>query len=133
MTRASRMIILQEWDIDTHIPNTHYVVVRGDLPRGTGAAMLVHAAALSSVGTQPNTHVVVLEAPSKTALEKLEKSLTFEQVEHVAFREPDPPWNGQLMSVGINPVNDRRRVRRFFKQFKLLGENHEKLSMEERP
>jgi len=84
--------------------------------------MLVHAAALSSEGITPNTHVVVLCSKSIKDLERLKLILRNEDIPHAAFHEPDPPWNGQLMSVGIHPVSDRRLVRRYLKRFKLLGE-----------
>lgn len=83
--------------------------------------MAIHAAAESAKGTCPGTHVVALSAEGEAELLRLEQRLTFEQIPHSAFREPDVPWNGALMAVGIEPVEDRRMVRRFLKGFSLLG------------
>ena len=82
--------------------------------------MIAHAAALSSLGTVSDTHVVVLESPDESSLEKLERTLIREKIEHTVFREPDAPWNNARMAVGINPIIDRREVRRFLKSFNLL-------------
>jgi len=84
-------------------------------------AMLVHAAAESARGTKPGTFAVVLSSPDEAALKDLEYRLKCATIPHSAFREPDPPFNGQLMSIGIEPVEDRRMIRKFLKGFKLLG------------
>jgi hypothetical protein len=94
-------------------------------------AMIAHAAAESSKGTVSGTHVVVLSSKDVGALHKLEQRLITAEISHSAFREPDPPYNGALMSIGIEPVRDRRMVRRFLAGFSLLGEDHAKL--ERRP
>jgi hypothetical protein len=82
--------------------------------------MIAHAAALSAAGTTSHTHVVILQAPSEQDLLELESTLAFEQVPFAAFREPDAPYNNQLMSVGILPC-DRRIVRRLLKGFPLFS------------
>lgn len=88
--------------------------------------MIIHAAGESAVNVTPGTYAVALSACNERQLLKLEERLTWEQVPHAAFREPDPPWNGSLMAVGIEPVDNRRVVQRFLKGFYLIGENHEK-------
>ena len=97
------------------------MIVRYDVPLGIMGAMLVHAAAESSKGTIPGTYAVVLSATDESALLKLEERLGWEQILHSAFREPDEPYNGALMAIGINPVENRRMVRKLLKGFKLLG------------
>jgi hypothetical protein len=84
--------------------------------------MIVHAAAQSAKGTTPNTYAVVLAAPGEAALLALEQKLSRAHVPHAAFRETDPPYSGALMSIGIEPVEDRCMVRRFLRDFKLLEE-----------
>jgi len=84
--------------------------------------MLVHAAANSHTGTAPDTRAVVLTTPSENGLLCLERRLLFEGINHHAFREPDPPYNGQLMAIGIAPANDSRIVRPLLKGFSLLGD-----------
>jgi len=83
--------------------------------------MILHAAAESSSGTVPGTFAVALSAPNEESLLELETKLAWAQIHHSAFREPDPPHNGALMAIGINPVGDRRMVRRFLKGFPLVG------------
>jgi len=83
--------------------------------------MTIHAAAESASGTVPGTFAVALSAPNEESLEQLEQKLIFAQIAHSAFREPDPPYNGALMAIGINPVEDRRIVRRFLKGLPLVG------------
>ncbi len=84
--------------------------------------MLIHASAESSNGTVPGTYAIALSAESEEALSRLEQKLIWAGVPHSAFREPDAPYYGALMSIGIEPVEDRRMVRRFLKGFPLLGE-----------
>jgi hypothetical protein len=95
------------------------VIVRRDLPTGTLAAMVVHAAANSAAGTTPHTHAVVLEA-DEAQLTNLAKQLTQANIPHHTFRESDPPYTNTIMSIGIEPVIDRRMVRRFLRGLSLL-------------
>jgi hypothetical protein len=82
--------------------------------------MLVHAAAESAHGTARGTRAVVLGAPNESSLRALSQSLSRESIPHAAFCESELPYAGQLMSVGIEPVQDRRIVRRFLKGFSLV-------------
>lgn len=82
--------------------------------------MLIHAAANSATGTTDHTYAVALTAKDEQALIELDKTLSWQEIPHCAFRDPD--WENQLMSVGIFP-NDRRVVRRYLKHFSLIGEN----------
>lgn len=87
---------------------THYCVIRRDLPLGVLGAQLVHAAGESSPGGLPvGTIAVALAARDESHLEELERKLIERQIPHRAIREPDSPWNGALMSIGIEPVTDR--------------------------
>lgn len=89
----------------------HYCIVRGDLPPGVLAAQLTHAAgesfyAFADFDTSSDvsgTIAVVLEVPDETALIALEATLKRDDVYHVTIREPDAPWNGQLMAIGVMP------------------------------
>lgn len=146
-------------------PYWHYCVVREDLPLGTLAAMLVHAAGESAMraenwclepddhgcevcrhdyqrgygwnydegcgncggyGLLPDApiHAVVLAAKDEAALLEVEMRLTLAEIHHRSFREPDPPWDGALMAVGIEPTRDRATLRRVLGKLKLLGEQH---------
>lgn len=90
---------------DLHDPLTHYVVVRSDLPLGVLAAQIVHAAGESSPGNLPEaTRAVVLTVAGEEALERLFARLARAQVAYRAIREPEAPWNGALMAIGVVPA-----------------------------
>lgn len=90
---------------------THYCIVRADLPKGVLAAQLVHAAGESSPGDlSETTFAVVLAASDRAHLENIEKALCSREIPHKSIREPDSPWNGALMAIGICPIEDRSIV-----------------------
>lgn len=99
----------------------HYVVVREDLPLGVIAAQLVHAAGESSPGDlKSGTYAVVLAARSEAHLLELAACLRQAHVPHVLVEEPDPPWNGATMAIGIVPTTDRKRVQQVLGRLPLL-------------
>ena len=83
--------------------------------------MIIHASAESSRGTTPGTFAVALAANGERDLLRLEERLVAADIPHSAFREPDAPYYGALMAVGIEPVIDRKQVKRFVGRFSLLG------------
>jgi len=102
-------------------PTTHYVVVREDLPRGVLAAQIVHAAGESSPGDLPDdTRAVVLAARNESHLADLESQMIRDGIPHRAIREPDPPWGGQLMAVGVVPTSDRNTIKHITGSLRLL-------------
>jgi len=99
---------------------THYVIVRKDLPRGIQSAMLVHAAGESSPGNlAEGTYAVVLEVPDESALRAVKARLSLAQVALVPVYEPDAPFDGQLMALGLVPVR-KEDVRRHLSSIPLL-------------
>jgi hypothetical protein len=85
------------------------------------AAQLTHAAGESVRAPLPaGTHAVVLAALDEAALARLEERLALAGIAHVAIREPDPPWSGALMALGLEPTHDRARVRRALGRLPLL-------------
>jgi hypothetical protein len=117
----------------------HYIIARRDLrpPRrfgnrlGVTSAQITHAAGESFaqfasltrhayVGSLiGNTTAIVLRVPDERALRLVERRLLKHDIQHVAVREPDPPWNGQLMTIGLWPMR-RDAVPTFFSKLKLL-------------
>lgn len=91
----------------------HYCIVRRDLPIGVIAAQLVHAAGESAqlIEVPPHTHAVVLSVPDEEHLLHYEKKLIRAGVQFSAIREPDAPWNGQLMTIGIRP-QPRKKIKK---------------------
>jgi hypothetical protein len=96
------------------------VVVRKDIPRGVQSAMLVHAAGESSPGGLPqDTHAVVLTAPDEGALLCVAARLKLVGIRLAEVREPDAPWNNQLMAIGVIPAR-REVVGRYVSSLPLL-------------
>jgi peptidyl-tRNA hydrolase len=94
----------------------HYIVVRRDLPVGVIAAQVTHAAGESFArylhnetiwrrpfGTPHGTIAVVLEARNSQHLHAVVRRLRQAKVPFEAIREPDAPWDGALMALGVWP------------------------------
>jgi len=47
---------------------------------------------------------VVLSAPSEAALLRAHRELTDAQLPHVLIREPDEPYCGAAMAIGLTPM-----------------------------
>jgi hypothetical protein len=74
---------------------------------GTIVAQTIHAAGESSPGGKflpPDTRAIALAVPDEQALLRLEDDLKNAGIKFRAIREPDAPWNGALMAIGITPV-----------------------------
>ncbi len=99
----------------------HYCIVRKDLPFGVALAQTVHAAGESAqeVKVPPNTCAVVLAVPDETALLAVEKRLQEALIDGVtSIREPDEPYCGQLMTIGIKPQS-RGKIRKLLSNLPL--------------
>lgn len=107
---------------------THYIIVRRDLPFGVTMAMVAHAAGESaywfsrgssvkehlldkqevggsspSLGAISDATVVVLGARNESRLIRLRNDLASANIMHVAIRETDGVYAGQLMAIGLWP------------------------------
>lgn len=99
----------------------HYVVVRSDLPHGVQVAQTIHAAGESCDGPLPSgTYAIALSVPDEPSLRELARRLWDSEVPHKVIEEPDSPYNGQAMALGIFPTTDRERVRRLTSSLKLV-------------
>jgi len=65
-------------------------------------------------------HAVVLAVADEAQLLELDAVLDAARVSHRLVLEPDAPWNGQAMALGIEPTRDRAELRPFLKKLKLL-------------
>src|SRR4051812_44245768 len=100
----------------------HYLLIRRDLPFGVTLAQLAHAAANSMEewikeesfvdddahyidfpATYGGMTVVVLGVRDRVALKNWEMRLKRKKIPMTTVHEPDEPWNGQLMAIGIWP------------------------------
>ena len=99
--------------------------MRADVPHGVQCAQLIHAAGSSSPGDLPEgTVAVALAVANEEALVRLELRLQDRGVPHKAVREPDPPYNGALLAIGVFP-GPRSVLRRFFRGLSLIGVSDE--------
>ncbi|HEX7840628.1 MAG TPA: hypothetical protein VF469_24280 [Kofleriaceae bacterium] len=57
---------------------------------------------------------------SEAELALLAERLELAAIPHVVVREPDPPWSGALMAIGIPPLVDSRAARRVLGKLPLL-------------
>jgi len=82
--------------------------------------MLVHAAGESSPGNLPDdTHAVVLVARDELQLALLADKLEAHGLRIKRVREPDAPYNGALMAIGIAPAQ-KEAIRRLVSSVPLL-------------
>ena len=99
------------------------MIVRSDVPRGVQLAQTIHAAGCSAQlpgasSTAPPTVAVALAAPP-AVLAALARALADAGIAHVCVHEPDDPWHGALMAVGVVPA-PRALVRRFVAHLPLV-------------
>lgn len=99
---------------------THFCIVRRDLPWPVIAAQLIHAAGESSEQLPVGTIAVALAAKNEDHLTFIEHKLQTLGIPHHAVREPDEPWNGALMAIGLQPTKDRSSVKPVTKKLQLL-------------
>jgi len=57
---------------------------------------------------------------NEAELALLAERLELASIPHVVIREPDPPWSGALMAIGIAPTAQTRVVRRVLARLQLL-------------
>lgn len=99
----------------------HYVIVRSDLPHGVQVAQTIHAAGESCEGPLPSgTYAIALSVPDEPSLRELARRLWDSEVPHKVITEPDSPYDGQAMALGIFPTTDRERVRRLTSNLRLV-------------
>ena len=85
-------------------------------------AQTIHAAGESSPGRgklPEGTTAVALAVQDEAELLELEEALVCAGIAHSAIREPDPPWNGALMVIGIDPM-PREPLRKLLRRLRLL-------------
>ena len=99
------------------------MIVRSDAPPGVQLAQTIHAAGQSAqlpdagAASPPTTAVALAASPHELA--ELARSLAAAGVRHVLVHEPDEPWRGALMAIGVVPA-PRALVRRFFAHLPLV-------------
>lgn len=97
------------------------MIVRDDLPKGTQAAQIVHAAGESvERKVQSGTHAIVLAVKNEEHLLETYEKLNLLKIPNVLIAEPDPPWCGQFMAIGIKPTKDRKYIKKALSRLPLL-------------
>lgn len=84
-------------------------------------AQTIHAAGESAANNNvpDNTHAIALHATNEAELACLEAKLIAIGIRFKAIREPDEPYNGQLMAIGIPPQPRTKKLKKLFQEFKL--------------
>lgn len=84
-------------------------------------AQLIHAAGESSPGNLPeNTHAVALYAKDEEELLALAKRLEDAKIAHRLIREPDAPYNGAAMAIGLVPCARTTPVKKILGRYPLV-------------
>lgn len=99
---------------------TQYVVVRRDLPAGVIATWVAHAAGEGSERHPPGTYVVILQVGDEAELMATSKRLVAGEVGHTVMRETAGTYEGQALSIGLELISDRSRVKRCLSHLPLL-------------
>lgn len=102
----------------------HYVIVRLDVPRGTQAAQLIHAAGESAClagSVPPGTNAVALGVPGEARLLELGRTLTAAGIPHVQITETEGAFAGQVMAIGCAPA-PKAGLKKFFSSIPLIKE-----------
>ncbi len=104
------------------------MIVRSDAPAGVQLAQTIHAAGQSAQlagadSASPPTIAVALAA-SCDELAAVARALGEADVRHVLVHEPDEPWRGALMAIGIVP-SPRAHLRRLVAHLPLVREKDE--------
>jgi hypothetical protein len=103
----------------------HYVIVRADLPLGVQIAQTIHAAGESAKllvePLPPRTRAVGLHVPNEAALIELEMKLGENGFEFKSIREPDAPWDGALMAIGLKPQERTNELKGILQSLKLAA------------
>ncbi len=85
--------------------------------------MLIHAAGESSTGDLgPGTFAIALSVPDEAALIRQFLRLSALGVQLTPIHEPDAPYGGQLMAIGIRPLL-RSRIGRLLSELPLLKDS----------
>lgn len=83
----------------------HYGITRSDIPPITRAVQSFHAAGESSPGNlHKGTFARLLMVDSERELKELGWELFRNGIKTSLVFEPDAPWNGQLMAIGLEPI-----------------------------
>lgn len=83
----------------------HYGITRSDIPRITRCVQLFHAAGESSPGKlSSGTFARCLQVDNEHELRELGWQLFQAGIQIKMVFEPDAPWNGQLMAIGVEPI-----------------------------
>lgn len=101
------------------LPLTHYIIIREDLPSNIALVQAIHAASESGP-TKKGDYAIALAAIDEPHLEQIESQLISHNIPHISIREPDEPYCGQIMAIGLVPVQERKSVRRVVGKLKLV-------------
>jgi len=73
-------------------------------------------------GIPSGTHAVVLAARDEQHLLNIASKLRRKKIPHTLIEEPDFPWNGAAMAIGVYPVSDRTQLKKILSNLPLLSD-----------
>jgi len=100
----------------------HYAVVRADLSFGVQAAMLMHAVGISV--KEPHVDgmwALALHVRDEAHLMEVAGWLLKAGFGFVIYRDPDPPFNGAAMALGVAPTFERERLKKCLQRLPLVA------------
>ncbi len=96
------------------------MIVRADLPHGIQSAMIIHASDESPPDKPvPGTYAIALTCADEVSLARQAARLEQAGIAFTRIYEPDPPWNGALMALGIFPRR-KEELRRYLSSLPCL-------------
>lgn len=100
------------------------MIVRRDLPFGTLVAQTVHAAGETALpgGVPSGTRAVALAAKNEQHLLKIANRLRSRSIPFKIICEPDQPWDGAAMAIGLYPTQNRKSIKRALSRLPLIKE-----------
>lgn len=101
----------------------HYVIVRRDIPVGLQAAQITHAAGESarlSETLPAGTHAVTLHIHDEAAINELGRTLSSAGIKYASIVENDPPYENQLMAIGLSPQVRTPLIKKILGRYKTI-------------
>ena len=100
----------------------HYILIRKDLPASVQMVNAVHAAGESIIDAPipSTTRAVLLGVDNEEMLLSYFEKLKTKNIHYVLIREPDEPYNGAAMAIGIAPSDRRNMLRKLFHHLETL-------------
>lgn len=75
-------------------------------------------------GIPAGTHAVALAARDEQQLHQIADRLRQRSIPFKLIEEPDAPWNGSAMAIGLYPTQNRQQIKRALSRLPLIKEKN---------